>query len=240
MRKIVGTLVLASLLFIGAELGVTFLVEAAMGRAWRKGTGVKGVFHLHSFPAVVSLARGRWREALGSWEGSLSGEGQTPSGCREKVEVVYRGSLRLRDFRWDVGDAIFGRPPRVGEMGEAMLTTALQLEDLLGSVPGGEVGAPGTSAGSEGMGTAFEFFVEDGALTLYRKDLDPGSRSGQINDLNRSLRMMLVWKPEPPLPGCRLRGAREDGGDLVLVWDLVPDGSVGGSLKDGFMEVETS
>ncbi|MEJ5186915.1 MAG: hypothetical protein WHT46_07535 [Candidatus Geothermincolales bacterium] len=217
MRRIVRALVIVAILFIASELGVTLLVETRMRMIFRDGTGHEGRFHLNSFPTVLSLAKGWWREAQWSWEGETSGEGETADGWRGEIVLGYGGRLRMRDFRWGLEEAVYGRLPVKGELGKVELTTSIDLGSLLLSLPG--TGPITGTSGASGSDADVECTVEGGALAVYTASVDLDSKAAATDNLHHNLRLLCRFRPDPPPLGRSLTGARRAGDELILSWE---------------------
>lgn len=217
MRRIVRALVIVAILFIASELGMTLLVETRMKKIFRDSTGHEGRFHLNSFPTVLSMVKGWWREAQWSWEGETSGEGETMDGWRGKIVLGYGGRLRMRDFRWGLEEAVYGRLPVKGELGEVELTTSIELRSLLISLP--EAGPVTGSSDASGPNADVECTVEGGALAVYVTSVDLDSKVETTDNLHRNLRLLCRFRPDPPPLGRSLTGARRAGDELILSWE---------------------
>lgn len=235
MRKVIGLLLFASIAFVAAELCVTWLTEARLRHALQEELGTAASFRLNSFPATLSLAQGKWREAVWLWDGRLEGEAETPYGGMEGVVLDSRFSMRWRDFRWDFLDVLLGRYPKGGEAGEVEIVSMVELGELLRVA--NDIG--GSCDRTDAVrGESLEFLMEDGKLAVYAKCLDSGSNVSGGRDLNERFRLIFRWRPQSPPFGSRLGGCKVVRETLELNWVPSWECERGSFLKQRFMEVE--
>jgi len=104
MRAVIKALVALLALFLGVEVGLTFLVQGGLERALRSRQGFPGDLQasVSSFPMAYNLARSRLSEVRLVWEGSMEVDG-----APERA-ATYTGVVVLRDVEIDLAALMRG------------------------------------------------------------------------------------------------------------------------------------